>query len=86
MAQHRSNNSAVMCITSILLVQFSTTTTIYKQSEKKRLLLYFDEAQYNKVKFMTRDMLRVFKFISKKLPRTDNSINNCLIIANIWQY
>lgn len=52
----------------------------YKQLGKKRgLLPYFDEAQYNKEKFITRDMLKVFKFRNEKLPRTDNSINNCLI-------
>jgi len=52
----------------------------YKQLEKKRLLPYFDEAQYNKEEFITRDILKLFKFINEKLLRTDNSINNSIMV------
>jgi len=52
----------------------------YKQSEKKSLLPYFDEAQYNKEEFITRDILKLSKSIKEKLPRTDNSINNSIMV------
>lgn len=71
MAQHRPNNIAVMCITTILLMQLSTTTRrgfcpiLRKLNIKKNIIM--------------RNVLKVFKFLNEKLLRTGNGINNCLI-------